>query len=317
MKKLRFLISLRSKESGYQRMNAAAARDAAIRLGIEVQVLFAGNDAIAQSEQLLKAIQSPAQDSRPNGILCSPVGTPLVQVARSAAAAGIGWAILSRDVDYIEELRCNFQSPIFSVLIDHSEVGRIQANQMATLLPQGGTALYLVGPTGNPITEKRLNSMLAAKPINIQVKTLTADWTQEGARQAVARWLPLKTSVNLVAAQNDEMAVGAKQAIRHQAPDNELESWMGLPYLGAVCCPDTGPKWIREGLLTASIIKSATADVALEMMVGAIKTKTQPPERTLLAPTSYPEMEKLGERRKSTAWISRLKAQELALRTNR
>ena len=65
MKKLRFLISLRSKESGYQRMNAAAAQEAAIRLGIEVQVLFAGNDAIAQSEQLLKAIQSPAQDSRP------------------------------------------------------------------------------------------------------------------------------------------------------------------------------------------------------------------------------------------------------------
>jgi len=41
----------------YQRAQADAAQEAARRLGVEVQVLFAGGDAIEQSQQLSAAIQ--------------------------------------------------------------------------------------------------------------------------------------------------------------------------------------------------------------------------------------------------------------------
>jgi len=98
------------------------------------------------------------------------------------------------------------------------------------------------------------------------------------------------------------MAIGARHALTNEVPAAELESWMGLPYLGSVCCPDTGPGWIRQGLLTASIVNPSTADVALEMMARAIQTNTQPPERTLLEPSSYPEIKKLAE--KSSSRIS-------------
>src|SRR5579859_1827135 len=304
VKKLKFLVSLRRRESSYQRQNAAAVEEAAGRLGVDVEIVYAGNDAIEQSEQLLKVIQSP-QSLRPDGILCAPVGTTMQQVARSAAAAGIGWAVLSREVTYIEELRRSYQAPVFSVRIDHKEVGRIQAKQIAALLPQGGLALCLLGPSGHPNTEERLSSLLAGKAANIQLKTLTADWTQQGAHKAVTRWLRLRTAhdapVNLIAAQNDEMAIGARQAFQDEVPAGELDSWMRLPYLGSVCCPDTGPVWIRQGLLTASIINPSTADVALEMMVQAIQTHTQPPERKLLAPTSYPELEKLTAKKQLQA----------------
>lgn len=317
MKKLKFLVALRKRESSYQRQNAASSERAAGRLGVELEIVFAKSDAIEQTEQLLKVIQS-SPNSRPDGILCAPVGTTMMQVARSAAAAGIGWATLSREVQYLEEFRRSYQAPMFSVRIDHKEVGRIQAKQMAALLPQGGLALCLLGPSGHPNTEERLSSMLAAKPANIQLKTLTADWTQQGAQKAVTRWLRLRTQhdtpVNLVAAQNDEMAIGARQALGQEVPTSEVEWWMGLPYLGSVCCPDTGPEWIRQGLLTASIVNPSTADAALEMMVRAIKTKTQPPERTLLAPTSYPEIERLTERPAPTSWVARLEAQAVALR---
>ncbi|HTD23595.1 MAG TPA: substrate-binding domain-containing protein [Terriglobales bacterium] len=299
MKKLKFLVSLRKRESSYQRQNAAAVQEAANRLGVEVEVVFAVNDAIDQGDKLLKVIHS-SHDLRPDGILCAPVGTTMLQVARSAAAAGMGWAILSREAAYIEDFRRSYKTPMFSVRIDHKEVGRIQARQMGAFLPQGGLALCLLGPSGHPNTEERLSSMLSVKPANIQVKTLTTDWTQEGASKAVTRWLRLGTRhdapVNLVAAQNDEMAIGARQALRQDVPKRELESWMNLPYLGSLCCPDTGPEWIRQGLLTASIINPSTADVALEMMVRAIQTHTQPPERTVLSPASYPEIEKLAAR---------------------
>jgi ribose transport system substrate-binding protein len=298
MKKLRFLVSLRKQQSSYQRQNAAAVEEAARRLGVDLEIAYAGSDAIGQSEQLLKIILSGSHELRPDGILCAPVGTTMMQVARSAAAAGIGWAILSREVSYIEDLRRCYQAPMFSIRIDHKAVGRIQAKQMAALLPQGGLALLLLGPSGHPNTEERLSSLLASKADNIQLKTLTADWSQQGAHKAVTRWLRLRTvhdtPVNLIAAQNDEMAIGARQAFKDGLSASEMESWMGLPYLGSVCCPDTGPEWIRQGLLTASIINPSTADAALEMMIKAIQTTTQPPERTLLAPASYPEIEKLA-----------------------
>ena len=299
MSKLKFLVSLRSKDSSYQQQNATAVQQVANRLGVDVQILFSGKDAIEQSEQLLKIIHSSSPALKPDGILCAPAGTTMAQVARAAVAAGIGWALLSREVEYVEELRRNNQIPVFSVRIDHKEIGRIQGRQMAALIPDGGLALCLVGPSGHPTTEERMGGLMSTKPANIQLKTLTADWTEQGASKAVTRWLPLRTRhdppVKLVAAQNDLMAIGARQALKELSV-SERATWMNLPFLGSLCCPDTGPEWIRKGMLTASVINPSTADVALEQMVKAIRTKTQPPERTVLAPAPYPEFGKLAAR---------------------
>jgi ribose transport system substrate-binding protein len=296
VKKLRFLVSLRKRESSYQRQNAAAAKEAAGRIGVDAEIVYTVSDALEQTDKLLKAIHSSTQ--RPDAILCAPVGTTMMLVARSAVAAGIGWATLSREVSYIDELRRSFSVPIFSVRIDHKTVGRIQARQMGALLPQGGVALLLTGPSGHPNTEERLSSVRAAKASNIQLKILSADWTQQGAYKAVTRWLRLRTPheapVNLIAAQNDEMAIGARQALQKEVSALEAEWWTNVPYLGSVCCPDTGPEWIRQGLLTASILNPSTADVAMEMMVRALQSKTQPPGRTLLEPTSYPKLDALS-----------------------
>src|SRR5579872_7411662 len=104
MKKLRFVVSLWTQENPYQRRHAAAAEEACRRLGIEVKILYANNDPMTQVEQLLGAIQAPSE-SRPDGIVCAPVGTTLPQVARQAVGAGIGWALLNREGEYVEELR--------------------------------------------------------------------------------------------------------------------------------------------------------------------------------------------------------------------
>ena len=58
MNKLRFVVSLITNDNDYQREQAAAALEAAVRLDVEVQTLFADNDAINQSQQLLKIIQT-------------------------------------------------------------------------------------------------------------------------------------------------------------------------------------------------------------------------------------------------------------------
>ncbi len=126
MKKPTFVIALTTDDNDYQMEQAVAAENAARRLGVNIQIIYADNDAVLQSQQLLKIIQS-SSNSHPDGIIFEPVGgTGHPQVAGAAAAAGIGWAVLNRDVDYLTALRKTYRVPLFAVTSDHVEVGRIQ-----------------------------------------------------------------------------------------------------------------------------------------------------------------------------------------------
>lgn len=295
MKRLRFLLCFRSEENTYQRHNAATAQAVAQRLGVDAEILFAGNDAITQSSQLLSAIQCSAE-MRPDGILCAPAGTSLQRVAAHAAEAGIGWALINREGNYLDELRQGHASPMFSVTVDQAEVGRLQGQQIGALLPEGGLVLCILGPANSPVGAERLRGMQATKPASVQVRTLVGNWAEESGYNAVSRWLQLKTShqtpISLVAAQCDEMAMGARRAFEETA-GAERERWTSLPYVGVDGCPGAGMEWVRTGRLTASVVIPATAGVALEMMIKAIQTRTQPPERTIVAPDSYPAVAKL------------------------
>lgn len=65
MAKLRYLVSLITKDNDYQMEQAASARSAAAELGIDAEVVLAENDAITQSMYFLKVIQVEAS-VRPN-----------------------------------------------------------------------------------------------------------------------------------------------------------------------------------------------------------------------------------------------------------
>ncbi len=290
---MNFLISLIMEENAYQQDQAAAASEAARRLGAQVQILYADNDAITQSQQLLNVIQSSSADSRPDAIVCHPVGTTLKQVAREAMARGTGWALLNREDDYLTELR-NADMPTFCVTVDQEEVGRIQGRQFGVLLPRGGLVLYILGPSMNPVFRQRAAGMESTKPSNIQVTTLRGNLTEQSGHDAVTAWLQLKTSrttpVSLVAGQNDNMAIGARKAFEEILSGEERERWSTLPYTGCDASPRAGQEWLRTGLLTASVFLPPTAGVAVETFVQAIQTKKQPPLRKQLTPESYPPM---------------------------
>src|SRR5271155_355818 len=164
MSKLRVLVSLTTNDNDYQIEQAESAELAARKLGVELQIVYADNDAINQSTQILKAVQA-APAVRPHGVVFEPVGgTALPQVARAAVTAGIGWVILNREATYVSEFRKTSSVPIFSLSSDHAEIGRIQGRQFAALLPQGGSVLYIQGPSDSPSARMRTSGMLETKP---------------------------------------------------------------------------------------------------------------------------------------------------------
>jgi len=296
MKRLNFLVSLTNNDNDYQQEQAAAAEKAGRRLGVDVKIIHANNDALAQSQQLLHYVQDGSV-VRPDAILFEPAGgTAFPQVARAAAAAGIGWVVLNHEVDYILELRRTHKVPVFAISSDHEEVGKIQGKQFAALLPNGGSILYIEGPANSSAAKERTAGMIATKPANIQVKSMRANWTEESAYKAVSSWLRLRTSqeshIDLVGAQDDSMAMGARKAFS-EIPEGERARWMKIPITGCDGMPKTGQAWVRNGTLAATIYIRPNTDLAIEMLVEAFKGAALP-ERKITEPESVPSLAELA-----------------------
>jgi len=301
MRKLKILVSLTTNDNDYQIEQARSAESTSKKCGVELQILYADNDAINQSTQILKAIQA-APEERPSAIVFEPVGgTALPQVARAAVSAGIGWAVLNRDANYIPELRQTGKAPVFGVSSDHVEIGRIQGRQCAALLPTGGSVLYIQGPSENSAAKERTLGMQEAKPANIHLIMLKGQWTEESAQRAVRSWLKLTTSqkanIDLIAGQDDSMAVGARKAFQELPSEVERERWLDLPFLGCDGLPNTGQAWVRSGLLTATIYIPPNTGQAIEMLVDALQSGKTPPERALTSAVSVPVLEALRPRK--------------------
>jgi ABC-type sugar transport system substrate-binding protein len=294
--KMKFLISLMTADNYYQHAQAATAKESAARLGIDLEISYAANDAVTQSQQLLEAIQSPR--SRPSAIVCHPVGTSLERIARAAMAAGVGWALLDREGEYIPELRKNYRTPICCVTIDQQEVGHIQGRQVAALLPEGGLILHVQGPAGNPAIQLRTAGMESTLPKNIRVRSLSGQLTEQSGCDAVSSWLSLKMirseAVSLVAAHSDSMAMGARKAFTEKTSGEERNRWLALPYIGVDACQQAGQQWIERGLLAASILLPPTAGLAVEILAQAMAANSQPREHTIVAPIAVPQLETLS-----------------------
>ena len=300
MKNLRFLLSLHTRDNDFQIAQAAAAEDIARKMGISLEIAYADNDAVNQSTQILNAIQGRAE-FRPNAIILEPISNiALPQAASAACTAGIGWVVLNRKPDYVAQLRRTASAPVFAVGMDNLEIGRIQGRQFAAMLPKGGLILYLEGPSRSSSAQKRTEGMLKTKPSNIQISTLRGDWTEQSAQRAVRSWLKLATSqsiaIDLVGAQDDTMAVGARKAFQEIADRQEQKRWLSLPFTGCDGQPATGQTWVRDGLLAATIYIPPFAGQAIEILAKAMKTGEQPPEHALTASYSIPALDVLARR---------------------
>ncbi|MGB7727597.1 MAG: substrate-binding domain-containing protein [Candidatus Acidiferrum sp.] len=297
MSQLRFLVSLITKDNDYQREQAASARAAAHEVGVNVEIVFAENDAITQSTQLLKAIQADAS-LRPDAIVVEPLGaTPFPKVASTAASAGIGWAVVNREADYTTQLRQAFASPVFSISADQTEIGRIQGKQITALLPRGGSVLYIQGPSVSSVSRQRFEGMRETINSNVQLVNLKGKWTEESAYQSVSSWMKLmraqKTRIDMISAQNDVMAMGAKKAVNELASDLDRELLTAIPVTGCDGVPSTGQGWVRTGHLKATIIVPPSCGKAIALMTRALQTKSQPSEHTYTVSESFPPVESL------------------------
>jgi ABC-type sugar transport system substrate-binding protein len=293
---MRIVVALPETENEFQVLQTRDARAAAARLGATVEVLHAQNSAVMQIQQLFRALRAtPA----PEAIVVEPVtANGMESVLRKAAQAGVAPAVLNTTLAEIPALRAQFPLlPVFGVTSDQVEIGRLQARQIRALLPKGGNVLYVHGPQAAVPAQERFRGLKEAlEAADVRLVVIDGQWTEESAQAAVRRWLRLKSSdsvaIDLVAAQDDSMARGARRAME----EAENTSRKRIAYLGIDGVPEVGQRLVDTGELTATIVMPSNTGPAIEHLVRWGRSGVIPPATVTLPVAPYPDIPKMLER---------------------
>jgi len=288
MPKPKIVVALLNEEQEFQRMQATDARETAARLGLSVEIVFAESHAVLQVQQLFKWIHAPEED-RPAAIVVETVsGEGLERVAKNACAAGISWIILNRSVTYFETLRQAHPKLLVAGLgLDNLEIGHIQGKQCRKTCPGGGRVVVVQGPPDTSAAKLRLAGLNESLTAEYEVRTLAGDWTETSGEKAITGWLRLKTNEafrpDIIAAQNDSMAMGARRAVSALMKD-----WGKVAYLGCDGLPDQGIRLVDQHQLAGTVVTPTTTGPAIELVSRWLKTGQAPPVETLLSARAYP-----------------------------
>ncbi len=290
------VVSLLTARQEFQRQQEEDARATAAHHGLRIEVVFAENDPATQIRQL-EAYLRLAPEARPAAFVVETVAAVgFEKIARGALGAGIGWVVIASRAPYLESLHDEFpHSLVTSATTDEMEIGRIQARHFRTLLPSGGKVLYVEGPSMSAATifrRRMAEQELKGSAVSI-VHTVSGDWTAAGAQWAVSSWLGVDESrevqFDLVGAQNDEMALGARTALAAERPE-----WSG-PITGCDGLVNGGQRYVKEGQLAATVVKPTTAGPGVELVARSLAGETVPPT-LVLPPVSFPTLDELRRR---------------------
>lgn len=291
MERPKLVLSLLNDEQDFQTLQAADGEQTAALAGFDLVVHYARNNSRLQLEQLVRYVHV-SEELRPVAILVHPVDAEeLARVAYPAVQSGIGWVLLNRDASYMDDLRQKFPSlPISVVTMDQVGIGRIQGRQFRSILPNGGNLLYLQGRPDSSSTRLRLSGISEAiADSKITLTLIDGDWTEASGEKAMLSWLRKSvsdsTAVDLIGAQNDSMAIGARKAIAASRPE-----WLSLPLMGSDGLPDGGQRMVKAGEFAATITVPSAAGPAIELIAKHLRAATRGPRLVVLPGRPYPDL---------------------------
>ncbi len=174
--------------------------------------------AVGPDEQItdLQNLQSQGVDAM---VILATDSAPVTPAAKKLHEAGI----LIVNVDR------GFTEPVADVFIagDNSAFGRKSAEFMAQKLGGKGNIVILAGIAGTNVSKDRVaafKKVMAGHPNIRIVAEEAADWNREKADKAMQNILTANPKIDAVWASDDDMALGAENAIKAAGRDKEM--WM-------------------------------------------------------------------------------------------
>jgi simple sugar transport system substrate-binding protein len=196
-------------EGGWRAANTASFKETAEQLGINLKFYDAQN----KLENQLSAFKNFIADPAVNVIILAALETTgWEDVLKEAQAAGKTVVLEDRRIDAPEDLYATY------IGSDFTEEGRKSADEMCTLLKDSEkkNVVELVGNVGSSAAKDRgqgFREKMGDCGIKI-TQSQTANWDATQGKAVMEAFLKADKDIQGVFAQNDEMGLGAAQAIK-------------------------------------------------------------------------------------------------------
>ncbi len=238
--------------------------------GVELQVEDAGNDVAKQLDQIKNFAASGV-----DAIIVNPVDTSATQaMSDAAAAANIPLVYVNRQPINIDTLPDN-QAFVASNEVDS---GTLETKEVCRLLKEAGKTeanIYVMqGELSNQAAVQRtadIHDVMAGPDCGVKLTIVdeqTANWSRDQAQSLMTNWISAGKAYDAVISNNDEMAIGAIQAMKAGGVD------MKTMIIGGVDATQDALVAMQAGDLDATVFQDAAGqgagalDAALKLAKG-------------------------------------------------
>jgi ABC-type sugar transport system substrate-binding protein len=150
-------------------------------------------------------------------------GTNLIQGIAAVSAKNIPIVNIDSPVDTAAAQAANAKIATY-IGTDNSDAGSKAAQQMAKLLPQGGTVAMIGGTAGDVTSAARLDGFKAGVPANLRITTtVAADWDRQMALTKATDIITANPAISAFFVANDDMGLGVAQAIANKGRTGQIK----------------------------------------------------------------------------------------------
>jgi len=271
MAKRVFVLLIGNKERGevnhFQLLQEDTAQAEGRRLGLDVEVAFApGFDQLRALKRRMMDTSAGTVDA----VVTEPANNATLDLMLGELKGRTSLIILSAWGVSIEQNAPSWGGglAVGSVGTDHTRVGQIQGRQANALLGSGGRMLYVAGPLRAAAAQQRLDGLKSQVSAGVKVEEISAgQWTESDGIVAFNDWYRVAKArdpiVSVLAAGNDELALGARRACEALVNTQHREALLKAKFLGVDACPTFGQKLIADKQLFASVLTPANTGLAL------------------------------------------------------
>ncbi|WP_322886870.1 substrate-binding domain-containing protein (plasmid) [Sinorhizobium medicae] len=269
-------ISIARSDSAFLTILRNGMQDQAGKLdGVTVQVEDAQNDTSRQLDQVQNFVSSGV-----DAIIVVAVdgdGTPAL--TKIATDAGIPIVYANHPPADVDKL------PETAAFVGSNEIdsGTLETKEVCRLLGGKGAAYVLMGPLNNHsslIRTKDIHDVITTdecKGMSV-IEEQSANWDRLEAANIMTNWLSAGREFDAVIANNDEMAIGAIQAMKAAGID------MSKVVVGGIDATPDGLAAMAAGDLDVTVFQNAIAQGAAAMDAAVALSRDQETERQIWVP---------------------------------
>ena len=248
--------------------------------GLKVQIEDAQNDVAKQLDQINNFIASGV-----SAIIVNPVDTSATQaMSDAAAAANIPLVYVNRQPINLDTLPDN-QAFVASNEVDSGTLETIQLCDNWAAEGKAEVNVYVMqGELSNQAAVQRtqdIYDVIEAGKCKVKVNVIdqqTANWSRDQAQTLMTNWLSTGAAFDGVIANNDEMAIGAIQAMKAAGID------MAAVQVGGVDATQDALAAMQAGDLDVTVFQNAAAQGAGALDAAVKLSKGEAVEQKVWVP---------------------------------